>query len=391
MLQCRLKQLRLARGMTLDGLSERLEGLVTKQALSKYEKGASKPSLAVSTKLAEALGVKTAHLYSTPTVHVKLLAYRKHATLLKKDRDTIESFVSQALEERIRLQELVQEPVRLQFPQRRFKVESLSDAEKAAYDLRNHWKLGEAPISNVVGLLEEQFVHVFEIDAPSEKFDGISATADDEAGKLKAVAVVSRRGLPGERQRLNLIHELGHLVLNVSEAVDEEKAAFRFAGAFLAPAVLMLREVGIKRSSIQLKELLLLKKRFGISIQALLYRLRDLEVINEATYTWSCIQINRLGYKKNEPAPLLPEEPQWLKQNVLRAVSEGLMTKDEAERLTGETMEEEHRQFMDRRAFVKLPLAQRRRILEEQAAALKGHYEKLVAGEEPGGGDFLDY
>ena len=391
MLQNRLKQLRLARGLTLEALSEQLDGLVTKQALSKYEKGLSKPSMTVLAKIAESLDVKTAYLFSDQAVTVDLLAYRKHSALLKRDQETIESFVSQALEERIRLQELVQEPIRISLPIKRFKVASLTDAEKAAAELRKLWKLGEAPIANVVGLLEEQFIHVFEIDAPSEKFDGISARAHDEEGKLKAAAVVSRRGLPGERQRLNLVHELGHLVLDVSENVDEEKAAFRFAGAFLAPATVLLREVGAKRSSIQLRELLILKKRFGISIQAMLYRLRDLEVINESTYTWSCIQINKLGFKKNEPDPLQPEEHQWLKLNVLRAVSEGFLSKEDAERLIGETMEEEERQFMDRRAFMKLPLAQRRKILEEQAATLKSHYEKLVEEEEPGGGDFLDY
>jgi Zn-dependent peptidase ImmA (M78 family) len=250
--------------------------------------------------------------------------------------------------------------------------------------------LGEAPIANVIGLLEDRFFHVFEIDAPSEKFDGISAKAYDQERKVKAAAVVTRRGLPGERQRLNLTHELGHLVMDVAENVDEEKAAFRFAGAFLAPASLLLREVGTKRSSIQLKELLILKSRFGISIQALLFRLHDLGVINDATYKWSCIQINKLGFRKKEPEPLPPEEPQWLKQNALRAVAEGLMTKEEAERLAGESIEEE-REFMDRRAFMKMPLDQRRKILQEQATALKNHYDGLAEGEDLGGGDILDY
>lgn len=390
MLQNRLKQLRLARGLTLEALSERMEGLVTKQALSKYEKGASQPSMSVLTKLAETLGVKTAHLYSEPAVKVELLAYRKCSTLLKRDQEAIESFVSQALEERIRLQELVQEPVRLSLPKKKYKVKSMDDAESAAEELRKLWNLGESPIASVVGLLEDQFIHVFEIDLPCDKFDGISAMAYDEDGQLKAAAVVTRSGLPGERQRMNLSHELGHLVLDVAKNVDEEKAAFRFAGAFLVPSQLLIREFGSRRSSVQLQELLILKKRFGISIQALLYRLHNLEVINDATYTWSCIQINKLGFKKNEPDPLPSEEPQWLKQNVLRAVSEGLLTKEEAERLMGESIEEGHKQFMDRRAFIKLPMDQRREILHEQAAALKSHYEKLAESEDLGGGDFFD-
>lgn len=391
MLHNRIKQLRLARGLTLDGLAERMGGVVTKQALSKYERETSQPSLSVLTKLAEALGVKTAYLYNEPAVKVELLAYRKHATLLKRDRESIESFVSQGVEERIRLQELSGEPVNLNLPYKKINIRTLEDAEGAAESLRNSWKLGQAPIANVVGLLEDQFIHVFEIDFPDNKFDGISAVAYDEEEQLKAAAVVSRKRLPGERQRLNLAHEVGHLVMNVSENIDEEKAAFRFAGAFLAPANLLIREVGAHRSSIQFKELLILKKRFGISMQALLFRLRDLGIINEATFKWSCIQINRLGWKKQEPEELRSEEPQWMKQNVLRAVSEGLMTRDEAKRLTGESIEEDSQQFIDRRAFMKLPIAERHRILQEQSERLKDLYEHNPEVQNLGGGDILEH
>ena len=44
----RIKQLRLARGLSLDGLAQAMGGLVTKQSLSKYEKGLTKPSITVA-------------------------------------------------------------------------------------------------------------------------------------------------------------------------------------------------------------------------------------------------------------------------------------------------------------------------------------------------------
>jgi Zn-dependent peptidase ImmA (M78 family)/DNA-binding XRE family transcriptional regulator len=391
MFATRLKQLRLARGFTLDGLAEKMGGVVTKQSLSKYEKRAASPSPAVLTKLAEALNVKSAELFRESTVKVELLAYRKRAALLKRDRETIESLVKESLEERIRLQSLVQEQGRLNLPVRKYRVNCLEDAEKAAAELRKQWKLGEAPIANVITLLEDQLVHVFEIDSQSEKFDGISALAFDAEGLLKGAAVVTRNMISGERQRLNTVHELGHLVLDVAEDVDGEKAAFRFAGAFLAPASVVYREVGRSRSSIQIKELLLLKKLYGMSIQALLFRLRDLGIITDSAYTWSCIQVNRMGMRKKEAGELPREEPQWLKRNVLRAVSEGVLPHDEAERLLGESLEDEHRQFLDRKAFMKLPVEERRMILEEQANALQKYYGELAEQEEPGGGDFFDY
>ena len=54
-------------------------------------------------------------------------------------------------------------------------------------------------------------------------------------GNALAAAIATRRGTSGDRHRLNVAHELGHLTLNPSEDVDEEKAAFRFGAAFLAP------------------------------------------------------------------------------------------------------------------------------------------------------------
>ena len=92
--------------------------------------------------------------------------------------------------------------------------------------------------------------------------------------------------------------------MDVQSTMNEEKAAFRFAGAFLAPAPLVFREIGRKRYTVQLQELIILKKFFGMSIQALLYRMHDLEIINKSLYTHACIQINKLGFKKREPEPM---------------------------------------------------------------------------------------
>lgn len=46
------------------------------------------------------------------------------------------------------------------------------------------------------------------------------------------------------------------------------------------------------------------------------------------------------------------------------------------------------RQFFDRKAFMKLPVEERRKILEEQAKALQKHYDELAEQDTPGGGDF---
>lgn len=382
----RLRQLRLARSLTLDALAASMGGVVTKQALSKYEQGKANPSVRVLAKLASALGVKTAHLWSAPQVAVRFIAYRKGAGLSKRDQEQVEGLVAQALEDRIRLQTLLEKTNshKCDIPIQSFRVKRLEDSEEAACELRRTWCLGSAPIGSVTGILESHRVHVIEINA-REKFDGISALASADETPV-AAAVVCRRPLSGERQRINLIHELGHLVLKVAEDIDEEKAAFRFAKAFLAPADTLRKDIGENRTSVRLAELLLLKKKFGMSLQALIYRLRELEIINQSHYDQWWADIRRLGWKKREPSELAHEQPLWLQESVLRALAEGLIDQKEADQLLGtESEEKPPLSLIEKRAFMKLPLEQRRKLWAEEAERMSSYYERSSDWK-----DFLD-
>ena len=62
MLGRRLRQLRLARGLSMDELVAALGGVVTKQALSKYERDQIRPTRVVLRSIAKALGVSMAWL-----------------------------------------------------------------------------------------------------------------------------------------------------------------------------------------------------------------------------------------------------------------------------------------------------------------------------------------
>jgi len=382
----RLKQLRLARGLSLQDLAAEMGGIVSKQALSKYELGLSKPSAVVLNRLAGALGVKAAYLWSEPSINCTFIAYRKGTGLAKAEQQRVESVVCQMLEDRVSLQRMVRGAAEVDLPVKSFKVNALKDTEEFAEQLRATWNLGLGPVASVTGTLEDHFVHVFEIEA-SQRFDGISAVARDTEGNVAAAAVVSRKSLPGGRQRLNLAHELGHLVLDTSASVDEEKAAFRFAGAFLAPRETLFKELGRKRSLVQSQELFLLKQKYGMSIQSLVYRLHDLGVISDQHYRQWWMTISREGWKTEEPSELRPEKSEWLKKTVLRALSEGLMTKGEAMKALGEPIEmQESITLVERHAFLKLPIEERRKIMVKQAREMEDHYkqwkmEDLETGE----------
>jgi Zn-dependent peptidase ImmA (M78 family) len=224
----------------------------------------------------------------------------------------------------------------------------------------------------------------------AKSFDGISALAYANDTQLKAAAVVSKNHIPGERQRLNLAHELGHIVLDIAPNLDEERVAFRFGGAFLAPKDSVLNIVGSRREHFQPRELFILKKIFGISIQALLFRLRDLDIISQTSFSNWYRLINKNNWKKNEPMPMEEETSHWFEKNVLHAFSEGLISSDEAARLLGENIDSQELSLIKKKEFLKLSQTDRSKILSEQAEKFIEYYTTNNEWKEFGG-DIVEY
>lgn len=371
----RIKQLRLARGFSLDDLAAHMGGLVTKQALSKYEKGEIQPSVSVLVRLTDALGTNVADLLRPQNFKISLLAFRKMASMGVKEQEWTKALIKTEFEKRLLLQERLPGNHKLEIPIAAYNVKNEVEADAAAEKLRNEMRLGVDPIGNLTALLENHAVHVLCLEA-SRKFDGFSAVAQDLAGTHISAAVVCRKDVSGDRQRLTLAHELAHLVLRSGNNAPAEKFAYRFGAAFLVPKEPLMREVGEKRTSINVNELLLLKARFGISVQALIRRMRDLEIISEPGYKSACILINRMGWRIKEPgAPILPEQSTWLERSALRAWSEGLISKSEVISFLGyvPNMASET-SAIRRKEFLQLSKSQRDRILQEQAKSLEKHY-----------------
>ena len=387
----RLKRFRLARGMSLDDLEAAIDGLVSKQALSKYERGKMQPKVTTLNRIAAALGVKSTQLWGESTYQVEWVAYRKCTRMGKKQQEQLQSFVAEVLEKRISLLEQMGEGTSVELPIQEFPVDKIRDAEGAALALRQQWGLGIDPIPNLVSVLENRSLHIIEVDA-IETFDGISAVVRDNDKSVLAAAIATRRGTPGDRHRLNIAHELGHLTLQLGESVNAEKAAFRFGAAFLVPAEELRREVGEKRTRIQSEELQYLKWRYGMSIQAILFRLKDLRIITDSYYTQWCVEINKLGWKKREPIEIPPEKPKWFHQQVFRALSEELIEEEEAEQLLNDTLEtSSSRSLIERRAFFKLPTDLRRTLLREQAKQMVDYYQNDPEWRELEGGNLVEY
>ena len=143
-----------------------------------------------------------------------------------------------------------------------------------------------------------------------------------------------------ERKRFTLAHELGHMVMDVRHGVDAEKAANRFAGAFLMPPEALWSEIGKHRTTISLGELLRLKELFGASFQAIVYRCHDLGIIGDAAYRRLFQSFNEHGWRKppyKEPGALLPskEQPKRMQRLCFRALSEGMISESKAAEILG--------------------------------------------------------
>lgn len=384
----RIRQLRQARGLSLDGLVGLMGGVVSKQALSKYEHDRAQPRPTVLVALAQALGVKAADVIREPAMQFEPVAYRTLASTPKKERERIESLVSLELERRLGLQNRLGRAPELKVRPRSIPVGGFDDAERAAEHVRAEWGLGSDPIGGLTDALEEHGVHLIEVKS-NRRFDGLAVLAHDTEGVVRSAAIATAPDASGERQRLTRAHELGHLVQSVEQGFDEEKAAHRFGAALLFPASAVYEEVGERRSHVSPNELFLLKRRWGMSVQAILYRLHGLSIINDSTYRRWCMDINASGWRSQEPGDSPPERSTWFEASALRAVSEGLVSMEEATPYVAAGVTQLARTALDRRAMMRLPLSERRAILKQQAEAAARDYAKRVDREWLGG-DFSE-
>jgi Zn-dependent peptidase ImmA (M78 family) len=220
-----------------------------------------------------------------------------------------------------------------------YPITKVDDAENAARAVRTHWGLGVDPILSLAELLEERGIKILSVALSDIDIDGLTAKVRRSNNEAVPVIVI-KAGTWSERKRFTLAHELGHLVIDVWHGVDAEKAANRFAGAFLMPPEALWREIGKRRTMISLGELLRLKELFGASFQAIVYRCHDLGIIPGPAFRRLFQIFNERGWRKppfQEPGALDPsqEEPRRMQRLCFRALSEGAISESKAAEILG--------------------------------------------------------
>ena len=330
-LSIRLQQARKAAGLSLRALADLVS--LSHAAIKKYEDGDVYPSSDMLIKLAKALKVRVDFFFRPIKVSLENVKFRKRKKLNGKAEEAIKFEVISQIERRLELENLYPaSPVPVfelpaDFPQ---KINSLEELESTAEKLRNHWKLGLAPIHDLIDAFEAQGIRVFVVDTDEEHFDGLSTVINDQP-----IIVISSRW-PGDRQRFNLAHELAHYILihRLSPKLDEERACNRFAGAFLFPREAVFQAVGKERRGIEWQEFLFIKEQFQLSMGAICYRLKDLGIIQEPYYKSLVIRFRRQGWHRKEPGLEVPsEKAHTFNQMVFRALGEEYIGESKAAEL----------------------------------------------------------
>lgn len=332
----RLKLARKGKGLSLRRLQEEIGNQVSAQALGKYERDEMMPNSTVLITLCEVLGVSEDYFLGEAELELEEIEFRKKAITSKKEESQVQALVLSRIERYLRLEELVP-AARVEWipPQHApFTIHAIQEAETIAERLRANWNLGLDPVTELSEFLEEHGIKVMSLALPNN-VSGLTCWVRSQNQPRKIPVIVINEKESGERQRFTLVHELAHMVIRVVPELDEEKVANRVASAFLVPEPTLRQMLGSHRTQITMPELERLKPFFGVSMQAVAYRCKDLGIISPTIFKSIFMRFNRLGWRKPpyEPLQLPSERPQRFEQLCYRAYSEQAISEAKAAEL----------------------------------------------------------
>lgn len=300
----RLVSLRELRGETQAAVAAAAG--ITSSALSQAERGGTALSAPNIAKLAVHFGVspKAFAERREPVVEMEPQFRHLRRTSVRDQRKAVQFIRATAAVASV-LRDRVQFPEPFSFihqidPERHID-DVADDIETAAAQAR--YELGlpkNKPIgSKLVGRLEAGGIAVVRDPETSSDIDAYSAVV----GRLPVIVLDGGEGSVWDRDNFNLAHELGHIVMH--RGIDHtpgtrtvEAQAHRFAGAFLGPRKRLREELPRELDWIDYFEL---KRRWGMSMAALVRRAKDLGIIDEAMYSRAMKQQSAHGWRRVEP------------------------------------------------------------------------------------------
>lgn len=303
------RRLRLARELRrLSQADLAVKSDLTAAAVSQFESGAVRPGLNTQSVLADRLTVPH-QFFELPFVDTHDGFFRSLRRTTVADRRSARAFAHIA-HDIIAL--AAEQPV---FPLAsipRLPSVSLStrlpEIERLAIETRRAWNVPPGPAPSLVELLETHGVAVLRLPLGSADVDAFSLPFRDYP-----VVVLASDKNDRARSRFDAAHELGHLVMHgelLWGMPEIEKQAHQFAAAFLMPAGEIAAELPRR---VDWPALFELKRKWQVSLAALLMRARTLERMTEATYLTAVKAASARGWRRLEPVPLgTPESPTGL-------------------------------------------------------------------------------
>jgi Zn-dependent peptidase ImmA (M78 family)/transcriptional regulator with XRE-family HTH domain len=314
---------------------------VTPSAITQFEKGQSKPTLPVLHLLAESLDVSIEFFRAgraLPNLPASGAHFRSLRSTTALQREQALAFGELTLAVVAALEDHVQLPA-VSLPEFDVPAElAPSDVARLAQQARDQLGVPRGPIPHVVRLLEAHGVVVIRLDVVTQNVDAFS----HQQGH-RPLVMLNPAKQDKARSRFDAAHELGHLLMHHDAEPGSrlvERQAHQFAAEFLAPAAEIVDDLPHRLDWPTLHRL---KRRWGISLKALVMRAHALGRITDGTYRRGMQQLAVAGLPERgslgpaETPVLLPRALHLIgpsEQHGLRALADGAgLAVEEVERI----------------------------------------------------------
>lgn len=322
----RLKEARLYRKFSLEELGEAVG--ITRQAVSQFENEKSIPEFETLLKISRVLNFNINYFLQGIDDDIVIGNTYFRALFSSNKKDLVSQEIKAYYVARVRyfLSQYVDFP-RLNLPTEELIVGESID--EIANNARDFWGLGRKPIHNMISLMEQNGVVMTQVSS-NEKIDAFYQYSEI-FGETYYTIVLGTEKYTFVRRQFSVAHELGHILLheenNDLNDLDRkdyrkrEEEANSFASAFLMPKDEFIQDAALYPTKLNhYKEL---KKKWKVSIGAMIKRSFDLELISSNQYQYLQRQISAKGWKNKEPLDDYFEviKPQALPQSMALLLS----------------------------------------------------------------------
>ena len=326
----RIRAARDLRQLTQQETVDRMSRPITGAALSQIEAGKVRPTEGTLRQLAAALDVPVG-FFSAQWPDSATGDVLSHVTYFRDLAATPAKLRRRAAALALLLSDLVSAiELHVRIPEVRipsFPVEpgaSREEIDDVAEALRGEWDLGEEPIPHVVREIERRGVPVARLAIGTTAVDAFSVRFN-----RRPIILLTDDKSSYVRSRFDAAHELGHLVMHGdADAQDRsiERQAHDLASSLLLPRNVALLELPRRLDAAGWARLAEVKRHWGLSMSALLYRARDLQLMTPEVYRNGMKYMSARGWRTNEPGDREmgpPEAPALFEQSLRRVSIEG--------------------------------------------------------------------